>query len=36
MLWSIMQACNHVYVIARYKHLALLLENINNDTLEYS
>jgi hypothetical protein len=33
---SILQVCNHVYTNARYKHLVLLWENINNDTLKYS
>ena len=32
-LWFTMQVCNHVYAHARLLYLALLWENINNDTL---
>ena len=35
-LWYTMQVCNHVYIYARLLYLALLWENINNDTLNTS
>ena len=34
--WFIMQVCNLVHIHARLLYLALLRENINNDTLNTS
>ena len=34
--WSTMQVCNLVHAHARILYLALLWENINNDTLNTS